>query len=67
MEDNTTSISMVAMFFLFLLFITMNIVSCNKNEDQMKFEETKEFLNRGCEQILVPNTNTFYWGNCKVK
>lgn len=65
MEDNTKDVSIVAIIFIFIFLFLMTITSCMKKDEEFKLEQVKTFLDRGCEQVIIQNTSSFYWSNCK--
>ncbi len=65
MEDNTKDVSIVAIVFIFIFLFLMTITSCMKKNDELEIEKMKTFLDRGCEQVIIQNTSSFYWANCK--
>ena len=56
--DNITTIVIVISLSATLLILAGLIRSCN-------LEERQQYLNAGCEQILVPGQQGAIWGNCK--
>lgn len=56
--DNITTIIIVIAVVTALITLTCLIRSCN-------LEEKQQYLNAGCEHILVPGRQEAIWGNCK--